>query len=99
LPDKASAKYKVGQLLDHETSRVLEKTKRKVNGANVAAVITVAIVGGGLSYLLAWWAVSSETLTLSIFAWVLFAAIAIFTIGVSAAGLADLYEDESEKKG
>jgi len=91
MPEGITAKKDLAQLLNHEVSLIVKHTTRKLNGANLTAVIFVAIIGGGLSYLCALWAVRAP------FAWIFFAVILFFSIGVSVVGLSSIYEESSPK--
>lgn len=96
LPDGIDAKTDVAKLLKLETEQLLERRLRKINYGNVAAVIIVALVGGGLSYLLALWATNSPTI-IAVLAWILFTAVAFFTLGISITGLASVYQEPKRK--
>lgn len=98
LPDRVDAKKDIAKLLKQETERTLRLTNRKVNKSNVAAVIFLSVLGGGLSYLFALWATNSSITIITILAWLLFATAVVFTFGISIAGLADLYEQPENKK-
>lgn len=90
LPE-GKVKNNILNLLDIETNRLIEQNTRKVNVANIAALVFVSVVGGGLSYLLALWATNITGL-FSILAWLLFAVVVFFTLGISLAGLGSIYE-------
>lgn len=96
LPDSVDAKADVAKLLKIETGKLLERRTRKINYANVAAVIVVALVGGALSYLLALWAINSVVF-IAVVAWILFAVTAFFTLGISIVGIASVYEPPKKK--
>ena len=98
LPDTTKARGDIAKLLKIEAERLLRRTNRKLNIANMIAVIVVALVGGGLSYIFALWAMDSAHIALTILAWLLFSFVAFFTLGISIAGLASMYEEPKEKK-
>lgn len=98
LPDTTEARGYIAKLLKIEAERLLRRTNRKLNIANMIGVIVVALVGGGLSYISALWAMISAHIALTILAWLLFSFVTFFTLGVSIAGLASMYEEPKEKK-
>jgi len=97
MPSNSIARENLEALMDKETSFILERVNRKLNIANLIAVIILASVGGTISYLLALWATNTNSIILSILAWVLFTIGAFFTIGISVVGLKSMYDDPKKK--
>ncbi len=92
LPDGTDAKTDLANLIVKEAKQILLRTDRKINIANILLVLFIASLGGWLSYMLASWAISSNQLVVQVLAWVLFAVVAFFALGISIAGLASIYE-------
>jgi len=91
------------ELLVSETQvlkdREMHRLARKLNGANAAALIFVAIVGGGLVYGLVSAAVAFREKPVAF--WLLAIAavlVGLFAIALAAAGLGTLYEPPREKQ-
>lgn len=97
LPDNINDKDNIEKLLNQETERVFKQTSKHINIANIVLVIMVAILGGGLSYLFALWATSSDIMIFAILAWLLFAIVVIFTLGISIAGIASIYDEPKSR--
>jgi hypothetical protein len=97
LEDGSSAKHNIQDILDIETGRFKDILTRKLNYSNVAVVIVVAIVGGGLSYVSLLLA-NNSYIILSVLGWIAFAVVAFFTLGISITGLASIYNNENDKK-
>lgn len=96
LPEESGAKRNIDSILKYLSEKVLEQEKRKVNVANVIAAILLALVGGGLSYLVASWAAKINGF-FSIVLWILFAVIALFTILISITGWVSRYNQPSKE--
>lgn len=97
LENDSDAKRNIQTILNIETEKIKNILTRKVNYANLVALIFVAIVGGSFSYgslLLA----NNSLAILSILGWILFAIVAFFTLGISITGLASIYNSENDKK-
>lgn len=81
-------------LNERETYRLT----RKLNGGNVAALVVVALVGGGLVYGLVSGAIAASALP--VLPWVVVALavlVGVFTIGLAAVGLGTLYAPPRDK--
>ena len=97
LKDGSNAKRNIQDILDIETGRFKDMITRKLNYLNVAVVVIVAIVGGLLSYVSLLLA-NNSYIILSVLGWIAFAIVAFFTLGVSIAGLASIYNNKNDKK-
>ena len=96
LPDGLEAKGSIGDTLTTEANRMKERTERKVNAANIAAALIIAVIGGAMTFGLASWATSSPSALWTVVAWVLFVIVAFFTLALAVAGLALMYSHDSE---
>ncbi len=97
LEKNSDARCNINTILDIETEKFKDMLTRKINYANLVALIFIAIVGGICSYgslLLA----NNSSVILSALGWVLFSVIVFFTLGVSIAGLSSIYNNENNKK-
>ncbi|MBD7956842.1 hypothetical protein H9651_04275 [Microbacterium sp. Sa4CUA7] len=56
LSDGSSAADRLDELLDSEVEKLAKRHARKLNGANLAAIIFVSLVGGAISFGLVTWA-------------------------------------------
>lgn len=103
LEGNAEAAAHLDALLTSETrvlrDRETHRLTRKLNGGNVAALVFVALVGGGSVYGLVSGAVAIAEKPG--FFWVLIVVaiiVGLFAIALAAAGLGTLYEPPREKK-
>ena len=96
LPSNSSARSVVDKIITFESNNIYKILTRKVNVANVFVVLLVSGLGGFVSYWLALWAANSGGFW-SVVAWVLFAGVAFFTIGIAIAGLASIYQQDESK--
>ena len=90
LHGEIQAKKNIELLLTQLTQEMVERNSRKLNTSNIAAIIFVAIVGGGLSYLLAFWATSISGFW-AVLIWIAFSAVFLFTIALSIVGWTSRY--------
>ncbi|MDR0883743.1 MAG: hypothetical protein LBN05_03950 [Oscillospiraceae bacterium] len=97
LPDEASAKKDIDQLLALLTQKMLLQNNRKINKMNLAMALIFAIFGGSISYLLAWWATLVNGFW-AIIIWGVFGIIVLFTLAMFAAGLSSLYKNDDASK-
>lgn len=82
-------------LADRETHRLT----RKLNGGNVAALIFVALVGGGVVYGIVSAAIAlAENPVLFWLFMIVAGLVGLFAIALAAAGLGTLYEPPREKR-
>lgn len=102
LEGNAVALQHLDSLLANEAKALKERETfrltRKLNGGNVAALIFVALVGGGVVY----WLISGAIATAGVSRWswvfiVLAALVGIFTIALAAVGLGTLYAPSRAK--
>jgi hypothetical protein len=102
LEGNAVALKHLDSLLANE-AKALEKREtyrltRKLNGGNVAALIFVALAGGGVVYGLISGAIATEAVPAWPWVFIVLAALAgIFTIALAAVGLGTLYAAPREK--
>lgn len=97
LPETVEAKENVGLLLTQLTKELLEQNNRKINKSTIFAIIFIALVGGGLSYLLASWATISNGIFAFIL-WLAFGIVILFTIALSITGWASRYNEDKNQK-
>ena len=97
LSDGIQAKKNIELLLTQLTQKIVEQSMRKFDSSNMAAIIFVAVVGGGVSYLLALWATNVSGL-FSVLIWIVFGTVFLFTIALSIAGWTLRYGKSSPKK-
>lgn len=92
LPDDGEAAAKLDTLLatevDYFASRASRKVGRQVDAANLATIIVVSLIGGGVSYGLVTWAqavsgVWSGLLWIVFAVWTLFLILLVFLGGLS----------------
>ncbi|MDQ1206602.1 hypothetical protein [Microbacterium sp. SORGH_AS_0862] len=102
LAENSAALKDLDALLDLEVRRLRERERhrltRKLNGANVAALIFVALAGGGIVYGLLSLGISLGPTGWAIAAYVGAALVAVFAVGLAAVGVGTLYEPPKEKK-
>ena len=97
LPNDSQAKKNFEVLINQLSDKLLIQHTRKVNSITVSAVIIIALLGGGVSFLLA--SVANNTAGfISVLFWVLFGCVTIFTIALSATGWATRYNNASRSK-
>ena len=92
LPNTSEAKINIDAVLKQLSEKILKRESRKINIPNIIAVVFIASVGGGLSYLLALVAIRFSGF-FSVVCWVLFAIVAFFTVALSITGLASRYKE------
>lgn len=97
LPSNLGAKANIAKLVEQETAQLLKRTNKRLNVVNIIALVVVAVVGGGMSYILAFWAINTHLAVFAIIAWLLFAVVALFTLGLSIVGLTSVYEEPKNK--
>lgn len=97
MPENTHGKKTMSDVIDIEVSKFKGILTRKVNKANVSAVVVVSIVGGLVSYGVALWA-TSVSIIWAVILWIAFSFIAFFTIGLVAVGLASVFEEDKEDK-
>lgn len=88
LPDNLKAKKTLEKIIEQLAENILTQHSQKINLANIIATIFLAVVCGGISYLLAMWA-SHSTGFWSVLLWILFSFSALFTVLVPFAGIAN----------
>lgn len=98
LSEKSDAKKSIEDLIVQEIDFIIERRNRKINGANLAAVIFLAGVGGTISALLVFGGINSDALLLKIIFWVFFAISALFTIAIPIVGKKSMFTNPSEKE-
>lgn len=102
LKGNAEAIAHLDALLTSETrvlkDREMHRLTRKLNGGNVAALILVALVGGGVVYGLVSAAVAFADRPVIFWLFIVVAVlVGLFAIALAAAGLGTLYEPPREK--
>jgi len=96
LGDGSSAAKRMDVLLDSEIQLLAERQSRKVNGANLAAIVIVSILGAAISFGLVTWAQGSDGFWAWI-AWVLVGAWTLFIVLlVLVGGLSNLYKQDEK---
>lgn len=95
LDDNLEAKGELDALLTTEIKamRTREETRltRKLNGGSVAALIFVAVFGGGLVYGLMAWAATVAGSWFAVILYIVAALVGLFTIALAAVGVGTLY--------
>ena len=97
LPEGSVVKKNMEVILEIQIQKLAEKEIRKINVANIIAVIFVALLGGSLSYLIASWAIINKGI-LSWILWLIFAIIVFFTLGLSITGWSSRYNKTTSSK-
>ncbi len=96
LRDGSSAAKRMDALLDSEIQLLTDRRSRKLNGANLAAIVVVSIVGAAISFFLVTWAQGSVGLWAWV-AWILFGAWTLFIVLlVLVGGLQNFYKQVEE---
>jgi VIT1/CCC1 family predicted Fe2+/Mn2+ transporter len=95
LEGNREALANIDALLVAETERLKEKeiarVTRKLNGGNVAALIFVAVVGGGFVFLITSLATSLVGSFFAVVLWVVAVLVGLFTVVIGLVGLGTLY--------
>lgn len=95
LADNVAAKEELDGLIMAEVKalRAREESRltRKLNGGNVAALIFIAVLGGGLVYGLMAWAGAVAGTWFAVILYIVAALVGLFTIALAAVGVGTLY--------
>lgn len=100
LPNESEAASKLDLLLASEielfTARVSNRIERKIDGENLATIIVVSLIGGGISFGLVTWAQAVS----GVWAWLLWIVFATWTLLVLllvfVGGFSGLYKTEDK---
>lgn len=96
LGDGSSAAERMDALLDSEIKMLADRQSRKLNGANLAAIVVVSIFGAAISFGLVTWAQWSVGFWAWV-AWIVFGAWTLFIVLlVFVGGLANLYKQDEK---
>lgn len=85
LPDNSKAKKNFEFLVDQNSDKLLFQTSREINPGSITATIVLALLGGVISYFLAFCANKTHGFFAVLF-WVIFTLVSLFTILISIAG-------------
>lgn len=96
MPQGIKAKSNMETILNIETEKFKIILTRKVNVANVVAVIFISAIGGLTSYYLAQWAISLSGFWAAVI-WFFFGLVASFTMALAITGVASTYKHEDKK--
>lgn len=88
----------IAKELETLREREISRLTRKINGGNLAALIFIALAGGGIVYGLISAAFALPDTGLFWAFWILAAIAALFTFGLAAVGVGSLYAPASPAK-
>lgn len=94
LSDGSDAAKRLDALLAAEVEKLAQRHARKLDGANLAAIISVSLLGGAVSYGLVSWAQAISGVGAAV-VWVLFAVWSLLVLMlVLVGGLSRLYKTD-----
>lgn len=102
LADASPAQREIDALLDAEVKVLRERAEyrltRRLNGGNVAALVFVALVGGGVVYGLVTAGLALPGTVWAVLFFIVAVLVGLFAVALAAAGMRTLYEPPKERR-